>query len=685
MPATAPMLKSGGHAVIRRIITLAATIVVAAVFSVVFLFAVTPPDGAPSYSYKDGDIEYTVSKIEDIDETMTIRTVNYTEGEFVVPGTLSPDSRAISLENKPDFSRRGTVQIMIFSLDPADELFDKKGDVLSDYKEGDYWHLSLTLPQIFSASVIYVGNELAARSGAISSYDFSDYCSGYDVSTDAFSPLTRSVDLDIKFHSKRDEIASPFLSGTLVTIHYEGNGGLIGPKGLPIIGQSGETSKYRNIDNTLLLVFYVIAFAYLSALIFLSFLKRTRSFIPQLVLASGLFLAFFSLWIGLGSTGSCKVCLAICRFGTMAALIGATFNTTRDFTRSIQLPPFIVSCIALILTVIVPFIPHSAVAGVAITVAVIKCAVAACVIAMSFLKSVYFRGRMYNTVAGLLVSVASVVGSESPAHFPQFLSFNPQFWLFAAAAIMVALIGFREFFEIEKRNRYLTANLNAEVAQQTADLREVVSERDEILRFVSHDLKKPLLSSEHIISTVAERVEDEETAKALNIIRQKNNDVIAGLSDVAKLAHIGYIAEGAEAVDLEAMFKKIYDDLNPDCSANGIAFDVKSSGVKPYAKPKGLESTLQNLIINAIEHADCTHISVMAKSRRGKCSITVSDNGKGYGNRDIFRPYVSEKNDEETSGLGLYICKTAVTKMNGELEVSRIDGRTVFTITLPLA
>ncbi len=103
---------------------------------------------------------------------------------------------------------------------------------------------------------------------------------------------------------------------------------------------------------------------------------------------------------------------------------------------------------------------------------------------------------------------------------------------------------------------------------------------------------------------------------------------------------------------------------------------------RSYAKPKGLESALVNIIMNAVEHADCTTITVSAAYVKNKAVLAVADDGKGVAaGDDVFKPYVTES-AEETGGLGLYICKSVAEAMNGTLAFERTDGKTVFRIEL---
>ena len=107
-----------------------------------------------------------------------------------------------------------------------------------------------------------------------------------------------------------------------------------------------------------------------------------------------------------------------------------------------------------------------------------------------------------------------------------------------------------------------------------------------------------------------------------------------------------------------------------------------NSPIKAFVKPKGIENVVSNIIINAIEHANCKTITLSLKSDKNKTVLCVADDGKGIdGNLDIFKPYVSE-NDSETGGVGLYICKNIIESMNGSLTYETGNNGTTFFISL---
>ncbi len=180
-----------------------------------------------------------------------------------------------------------------------------------------------------------------------------------------------------------------------------------------------------------------------------------------------------------------------------------------------------------------------------------------------------------------------------------------------------------------------------------------------------------------------EREKDAEQIKTINIIRQDAERVINHLSEIATYAKLNYLAEPSQVVDMSELCALLYKYHKFDCDANGIILkNTADRSVKAFVKPKGIENVVSNMIINAIEHANCSTVTLSVKSDKTKVVLCVADDGKGIDeNIDVFRPYVSE-NDTEAGGLGLYICKNIIESMNGELSYETGQSGTTFYISL---
>ena len=101
---------------------------------------------------------------------------------------------------------------------------------------------------------------------------------------------------------------------------------------------------------------------------------------------------------------------------------------------------------------------------------------------------------------------------------------------------------------------------------------------------------------------------------------------------------------------------------------------------------------LNNLISNSIKYhnyyLEDPWIKVEVQSADGSVNITIADNGQGISGDHqlkIFDMFYRATDKSKGSGLGLYIVKEIVEKMDGIITVaSTVDMGTSFQITLPL-
>lgn len=76
----------------------------------------------------------------------------------------------------------------------------------------------------------------------------------------------------------------------------------------------------------------------------------------------------------------------------------------------------------------------------------------------------------------------------------------------------------REFILLEQTNRYLMNNIQSEVKIQTKNLQTLIEEKDTLLRYVSHDMKKPIQGINHDLKLLKINLDDEQQMKAYHSI-----------------------------------------------------------------------------------------------------------------------------------------------------------------------
>jgi PAS domain S-box-containing protein len=126
---------------------------------------------------------------------------------------------------------------------------------------------------------------------------------------------------------------------------------------------------------------------------------------------------------------------------------------------------------------------------------------------------------------------------------------------------------------------------------------------------------------------------------------------------------------------------------------DGISLRVEGDGVRPIlCDVNKLRQVLVNLVDNAIKYSPKGgEVEIRVGTENGQCRIEVADHGLGIPSSErerIFEKFY--RLDPQLaggvggSGLGLYICRELVERMNGQLHVDSEPGQgSRFTVALP--
>ncbi len=565
--------------------------------------------------------------ISDLSQKNLIKYAYYTPDEFVVPDRTKISGTETDITTQKDIAKKGSYQFVFYNLNPVGEDYSVKKKLLEPYLADDKnWHFTLYLPSCFSSCTVYVNGRLTAEVGAIENYDYIAYSEKQGVNK-THSDGTEPLLLDLSFYSRREAYDNTYYRRSLVvTVHYESSGERAGFNGVPIVGTENAVNGLLSLDRTLLMAIAISSALVFAMLAFACLLKKSLFAIPQAALA-------------LGVTG-----LSLFKLLTYY---------------EIAAPLVITACVPVFVAIII------AAATLSLLYAILK-------------RKIEFL------VAPPIALVLGVDYLVLPFDMPVF--HNPVIWLAVLILCFTAFSAFGFFASLEKRNAYLTNNLKSEVARQTEELKSIINERDKLLRYLSHDMKKPVSGIKHFVAEIRKNEENAENVKALDIIDGKLDSLQNDFSELQRFAKMNFAAESCETVYTDEIVASIYKRLSPDCDANGITLKCFAPKIAVYAKKSILCSVLDNLVFNAIEHSRCKNITISAAKINGGCKIAVTDDGIGVqGGREIFLPYCSESFEGNNLGLGLYICRQHILSMGGDLSYTRENGKTIFTVTLNLA
>ena len=216
-------------------------------------------------------------------------------------------------------------------------------------------------------------------------------------------------------------------------------------------------------------------------------------------------------------------------------------------------------------------------------------------------------------------------------------------------------------------------------------------ELDTFIYRASHDLRGPISSLMGLYNVVKNDIKDE---ASLEYFDHYNNQVTRLNNIVLALINLTKIRESAIQKQLISFDKIIENCINSFTylpNYKNIDFMIKlDQGLKYYCDETLINTIISNLIENSIKFSRIdieAKIEIKVIKNRNLLHIEVNDNGVGIDNKvqsKIFNMFYRAHLSSTGSGLGLYLLKNAVEKLNGGINVSSEVGKgSSFIIELP--
>ena len=138
---------------------------------------------------------------------------------------------------------------------------------------------------------------------------------------------------------------------------------------------------------------------------------------------------------------------------------------------------------------------------------------------------------------------------------------------------------------------------------------------------------------------------------------------------------------------LDSVLHQYRDEIS---SKNELTINLDQT-VPFYSDAARLRIILSNLISNAIQFRDTNktsqEIKVSLTTTKENCELIISDNGIGIdpdNQPNIFQLFYRATERSSGTGVGLYVVKEAIEKMNGSISVDSVPGQgSTFKIILP--
>ena len=217
------------------------------------------------------------------------------------------------------------------------------------------------------------------------------------------------------------------------------------------------------------------------------------------------------------------------------------------------------------------------------------------------------------------------------------------------------------------------------------------SELDNFVYKVSHDLRAPLSSILGLVNLAKLPNNNDNLIEYFDIVGRKVEQLDHFIGDV--LSHSKNLKTQVKigSVDIAHIIDETSLELAYLEGADQVKWDISIVGQDFHSDLWRIREIFRNLISNAIKYRNKAlkevNIRISVQIDRPSATIIFEDNGMGIEEDKIGHIYdmfyrASEVSDG--SGLGLYIVRNSIEKLNGTIEVSsKPNYGTTFSITLP--
>jgi len=235
--------------------------------------------------------------------------------------------------------------------------------------------------------------------------------------------------------------------------------------------------------------------------------------------------------------------------------------------------------------------------------------------------------------------------------------------------------------------------LTKEVRKKNAELQRSNEQLDRFVYSASNDIRLPIISIKGLTHLAAIDCDDQKARAYFTKIEKQTDKLGLFLLEMIEYTRNNRTSIKPEKVNLSSLVDDVIESLSNLENAGRIEFkkfirldkDVNIDRVRFMV-------IVNNLISNAIRHHNYAiqnpWVKIMISKVDNNIQVMVADNGHGINEEykdKIFEMFFRASDSPLGSGLGLFIVKETVEKMNGKIMLSTAEGEgACFRIDVPL-
>ncbi|MDV3307883.1 MAG: MASE1 domain-containing protein [Cyclobacteriaceae bacterium] len=270
----------------------------------------------------------------------------------------------------------------------------------------------------------------------------------------------------------------------------------------------------------------------------------------------------------------------------------------------------------------------------------------------------------------------------------------------------------RERLTVQRELETFNSNLETMVLDRTKELNEEIrtrrlaeeklrktneelskrnAELDNFVYSVSHDLRAPIASVLGLINLVRKDKDSKMREMYLDMIYRSAQQQDHFIKEILDQSRNSRLDVNREEVYFEPLIAETFDQLKLAFVNENVQKHVSVKQEGPFYSDRWrLKVILSNIISNSIRYRNGKdpEIRVDVRADKDRVQVSIKDNGRGIAREhlpQVCKMFYRATDDGHGSGLGLYIAKEAVEKLNGSLNISSREGEgTTVNLEIPM-
>jgi signal transduction histidine kinase len=250
----------------------------------------------------------------------------------------------------------------------------------------------------------------------------------------------------------------------------------------------------------------------------------------------------------------------------------------------------------------------------------------------------------------------------------------------------------RQKKELEEKNHLLETSLGERNYDLLQTNQQLINQNSDLQQFsftVSHNLRAPVASMKGLLNLYYLSNTDDERIRVIKLFENATNSLDTIIQDLGKIVDIrqnNFMP--LEKVCLQSELNLIIQSLSTSISSNEVLIQTDFAITQLISVKAYINSILFNLVSNAIQYRSLTRrpvIRISSRQHGDNIVFEVSDNGLGMDlqkhRSHLFKLYKRFHSHTPGKGLGLFLVKQQLEKLNAKIEVDSVpDQGTTFRI-----